>query len=63
MRRVHIQDVIERPNTVVSVQGRVGARVVNLDWSVGKSGNEFVDVTQALHAGDGRAKSGIIPEN
>jgi hypothetical protein len=63
VRRVDVQDVVERPRAVVAVQGRVRTRVVRLDRRVGESGNKLLDVTHALHAGDRRTKGVFIPEN
>lgn len=63
VRRVDIQDVVERPSTFVGVQGGVGARVVRLDRGVGESGNKLLDITHALYTGDGRAEGGVVPEN
>ena len=63
VRRVDIQDVVERKSEIVSVQGRVGACIVRLDRRVGESGNKLLDVTNALHAADRRTEGRVVPES
>jgi hypothetical protein len=54
VRRVDVQDAVERPRAAVAVQGRVRTRVVRLDRRVGESRNKLLDVT---HAGEPEALS------
>ena len=63
MRRVDVQDVVERPDAVVCVQRRICARIVRRDRRVRESRNKFLDVAHPLHAGDRRAKGIVVPES
>ena len=51
MRRVDVQDIVERPSAVVAVQGGISTRVVGHNRRVGESGNKFLDVAHALYTG------------
>ena len=55
VHHVNVQEVIEGPRAIVSIQGRIRTRVVRLDRHGSESRNEVLNVTRALHVSDGRA--------
>ena len=61
MRGIHVQTLSEREGDRAIIKGRIRGRIVCLDGCMGESGNQFLDVSDALSAGDGRAEGIVIP--
>lgn len=62
VRRIHVQALAERERDRVIIQRRVRRAVVRRDRRVRKPRDELLDPAEALHACDGRAERGIVPE-
>jgi len=61
VRGIHVQALSEREGDRVIVEGRIRRRIVGLDGCMSQSGNEFLNVSDALSTGNRRAKGGAIP--
>lgn len=62
VRRVDVQALAERERLWAVVERRVRRRVVHGDRRVRQPRDELLDITDALHARDGRAEGGVVPE-
>ena len=56
MRSIHIQTLPEREGDRVIIKSRIRGRIVCLDGCMSESGNQFLDVSDALSAGNRRAE-------
>ena len=62
MRCVNVDTLAQGECGGVVVNRCVGRRVMNRNWSVGKSGNELLDIPNSQSASSRGAESRIIPE-
>jgi len=56
MRGIHVQALSEREGDRVVVESRICRRIVCLDGCMSEAGNEFLDISDALNAGNRRAE-------
>ena len=56
VRSVHVQTLTEWESGWIIIESRIRGRVMCFDGCVGESSNKFLDVSDALDAGDRRAK-------
>ena len=59
---VNIKALSKRESSRVIIEGCVRRRVVGCNGSMCKACDQFLYVSDTLHAGNGRTKSGVIPE-
>ena len=62
MRGVDVEALAKRERGLVVIQGRVRGRIVDGDGRVREAGNELLDVSNSLHASNGRAERRPVPE-
>ena len=61
MGGIHVQTLSEREGDRVIIKSCIRGRIVCLDGCMSESGNQFLDVSDALSAGDRRAEGIVIP--
>lgn len=59
---VNIKALSQWESCRIIVQRGVSGRIVNRNWGMSESGHELLDISDALHTCDRRAKCRVIPE-